>query len=269
MHPEGPRRFIADFRDTALIDYVQRSRDGGYEPEVSALIDALAPRLGTVVDVGANWGYFPALLTTNPGFAGCVHAFEIAPRSIRALAAMVESCDLGRQVICHAIGLSDRECMVRLEEGVHSALTRIAPSATGAEARVIPLDRIEIGAPDLIKLDVEGHEAAVLRGAVERISRGRPLIVLESWYLSNAIGDMLAPLALLRRLGYRLFQLGWRRQSADPMTYSRMPPRQEPASLALVPLALEERALLPIALNLAAIHPDRLSLLDGLAEPWP
>ncbi|HLJ22396.1 MAG TPA: FkbM family methyltransferase [Stellaceae bacterium] len=261
--PEGPRRFTGDFNNTALIQYARRSAQGGYEPAVTALIDAIAPRLRAVCDVGANWGYYVALLATNASFRGRIDAFEIAPRTFRQLAAMVQACGLGDRVTCHAVGLSDRGGTVGLVEGMHSALTRVDPAGVGREARVIRLDDLGGADPDLVKIDVEGHEAAVLRGGAVRLARAKPVVVLESWYLESAVERMLEPLRWLSDLGYGLYRLVWREEVDGLASYRSQVGRAGPAALALLPLPVEERPLIPAALDVVAVHPDRWSLLAG------
>jgi len=263
LHPEGLRRFTGDFNNTALIQYARQSERGGYEPAVTALIDAVAPRLREVYDVGANWGYYAALLATNAAFRGRIDAFEIAPGTFRQLAAMVAACGLGDRVTCHAVGLSDRTGAARITEELHSALTRVVPEGSGRETRVIRIDDLGGADPDLVKLDVEGHEAAVLRGGAVRLARAKPLVVLESWYLETAVGRMLEPLRLLADLGYGLYQLAWREEAESVVAFCRSRSHAGPATLALLPLPLEERALNPTTLNVVALHPDRQSLLTG------
>lgn len=263
LHPEGPRRFTGDFNNTALIQYARESARGGYEPAATALIDAVAPRLRQVYDIGANWGYFVGLLATNPGFRGRVDAFEIAPSTFRPLAAMVADCGLGDRVTCHAVGLSDRTGAARITEEFHSALTRVADAGAGREVRVARLDDLGGADPDLVKIDVEGHEAAVLRGAAVRLARAKPLVVLESWYLETAEDRMLEPLRLLREFGYELYQLAWLHEAEGVASFRRSVGRAGPNTLALLPLPVEERPLIPIALNLVALHPDRRALVTG------
>lgn len=263
LMPDGPRCFMGDFNNTALIQYARQVAHGGYEPAVTALVDALAPRLREVHDIGANWGYYVALLVTNPAFGGRVDAFEIAPGTFRQLAEMVETCGLRDRVICHGIGLSDRAGTVGIAEGLHSALTRVVPLGSGREARVTRLDELGIADPDLVKIDVEGHEAAVLRGGAIRLARAKPIVVLESWYLESEVERMLEPLRWLSDLGYGLYRLAWREEAAGAASFRWSLGRAGPATLALLPLPVEERPLIPTALDVVAVHPDRWSLLTG------
>jgi FkbM family methyltransferase len=263
LHPEGPRRFAGDFHNTALIQYAREAARGGYESTVTALIDAIAPRLRAVYDVGANWGYFVALLSTNPGFHGRIDAFEIAPGIFRQLAAMIENCGLGDRVACHAFGLSDRTGAACIKEGRHSALTQVSTEGGGREVRVTRLDDLGGADPDLLKIDVEGHEAAVLRGGVVRLARAKPLIVLESWHQEDGVERTLEPLRLLRDLGYVFYQLAWWHQADGVASFRRSADRAGSNALALLSLPIEERPLIPTTLNLVALHPERRALLTG------
>ncbi|HKF73779.1 MAG TPA: hypothetical protein VKB68_18640 [Stellaceae bacterium] len=91
----------------------------------------------------------------------------------------------------------------------------------------------------------------------------KPLVVLESWYLEDAVGPMLEPLQALRDLGYGLYRLAWRDDAEGNASFRGNLGGAGPATLALLPLPLEERPLIPIALDLVAVHPDRRALLTG------
>jgi FkbM family methyltransferase len=249
VDPDGAAHaFAADFANTAYIDFFNRAEAGGYEPEVTALLDVLAPRLGVVYDAGANWGYYVAALMTHPRFRGEVHAFEIAPRTRRDLAALVDACGFAGRVRCHPYGLSDAPGTLAVEEGAHSFLTRVSERGRGARMRVETLDALDLPDPDLVKIDVEGHEAAVLRGAKGRLARAKPIVVFESWWRPDAEAAMLAPLALLADLGYRFFRMA-HRIDGDTVT------------LTLAPLRPENRPSILRAADLVAVHTGRFGLL--------
>ncbi len=64
----------------------------------------------------------------------------------------------------------------------------------------------------LIKIDVEGHEAAVLRGAAAVIARHAPSVVFE--YAPELLGEAArAPFGWLAERGYELFGIRWIRRS--------------------------------------------------------
>jgi FkbM family methyltransferase len=92
------------------------------------------------------------------------------------------------------------------------------PYLTGATATVpvVTLDAVCDGAPvALIKIDVEGHEAAVVRGAADTISRHAPSIVFE--YAPELLDDVVAqtPFDWLAERGYELFRV---RCARHPLT---------------------------------------------------
>lgn len=78
----------------------------------------------------------------------------------------------------------------------HDVVTRIVPQVTldafAEERRIVP---------DLVKIDVEGGEIAVLEGARNLLDRARPLVVLESWPGSPARAELFT---LLGAHGYDL-----------------------------------------------------------------
>jgi FkbM family methyltransferase len=166
-----------------------------------------------VVDVGANVGvYALPWAAANPGVT--VHAFEPNPTVHARLARNVALNRLGARVRLHSEALSDRagtatlygsDDMSSLNQGVN----------TGRQAAPIdvPLVRLddalgEEGAPvSLVKIDVQGHELEVLRGAEALISRHRPALILEHeddlYRSASEAGQRKNDLAaLLSHLGY-------------------------------------------------------------------
>ena len=59
---------------------------GLYEPPVTRVVQHHIPSGGTVVDLGANWGYFSLLAAAAVGPGGTVLALEPDPRQFEALA---------------------------------------------------------------------------------------------------------------------------------------------------------------------------------------
>jgi FkbM family methyltransferase len=255
MRLENGARFPVDCADTAFLDFAARlARDGAVEPEVTALLTHLAPRLRVVYDIGANWGYYPLLLGTDRRFEGEIHAFEIAPRTAEGLRRLVRSAGLGARVRVHGYGLSQRDGEVRLTRQMHSYLARIVEDGYRGRSELVPvrrLDGLDLPAPDLIKIDVEGHEKEVLAGGLGLLRRERPMIVFESWYDPEDRERMLAPIELLEGEGYALYRPLWRRASAGE------------GRLELEPLAARDRPAIALSLNLFAIDPARASILAG------
>ncbi len=269
LSPGGDRRFRANFGNTGYLPLARRQGVADHQPDVTGLFEVLAGRLGIVYDIGANWGYFPALLMTNPAFGGTIHAFEIAPRTFRDLESMVQQCGFADRVICHPTGLSDRPGQVHIKEGIHSGLTHVIEGGIGGTpVPVDTLDNLDLPLPDLIKVDVEGHEAQVLAGGERLLARAKPLIVMENWRQEGDESRMLAPLWLLRDLGYRIYRFAWQSEAEGRRIFYPRRPVDSPGEsnmLVVIPMEIGARPLIPVKLDVVAVHPDRKSaMLDGI-----
>jgi FkbM family methyltransferase len=241
-----------DCANTAFLDYAARNqRAEGVEPEVSGLLIGLVERLSVVYDIGANWGYYPLLLGAEPRFRGVIHAFEISPRTTADLRHVIGRAGLAERVTVHGFGLSDRDGELRLSRETHSYLARVVGEThRGAVDRVgvRRLDGLGLPPPDLIKIDVEGHELAVLRGGALMLARDQPLILMESWHEPEHTEAMLAPLQLLAGLGYRWHRLNW-----QPQQGGGRGPGVRHGSIELAPLCVAERPAITATLNLLAV----------------
>lgn len=252
--PGNQQIFRADMANTAYSRVLLAERAGGFEPELAALLRRLADRLGTVFDIGANCGFFTARLLTTPGYRGHVHAFELVPSTFDALARMRDDCGFTDRLTCHPFGLSDTAAHVGVEVGVHSTLARIADGGT-VRAEVKTLDSLDLPSPDMVKIDVEGHETQVLDGARGTLGKARPLVVFESWYRPRDPGDMRAPFDRLAAHGYDFFAL---RGSRTPDARIR---------LHLDPVTPDGRPEIATQINVLAVPRDRRAMLAELFDP--
>ena len=186
-------------------EFVGRSIDV-YGEWSSGDAEVVAPYLRpgmTVLDLGANLGTFTLFLAEAVGPAGRVHAFEPVAASYRLLDANLALNSLA-QVETHAVavGAASGTATVPeldLERGGNYGASALAPSGPGRRVDLIALDDLALPACDLIKVDVEGGERAVIQGAMETIDRWRPVLLLE-----NEEPSLSPPLIeLLLSLGYR------------------------------------------------------------------
>ena len=173
------------------VDPRHRSRfPSSYEPEVFAFLRSGVGTGDVVLNVGANVGLYALCLGRWVGPSGRVFAFEPGPDACRLLARHVRLNGLADRVEVVASAVSDRvgtaEFFTAGFEGTNR-LDRPNPDAPGAAMLTVPvtsLDRFceDRGIrPDWIVVDVEGHEAAVLRGArgILASRAGRVRIVAE------------------------------------------------------------------------------------------
>lgn len=186
---------------------------GEYGKAEVAFLRALVRPGDVVLDIGANIGALTIPLAQVPG-VGAVHAWEPQPY-VREL--LEENVLLATPpdgpVAIHAEALGEAPGELHVPDLDYTQLGNFGGVALGdTGGTVVPvrtLDSYQFPRVDLLKADVEGHEAKVLRGARETIARCRPLL-----YLENDRPEQEAELlALLDELGY-----DW--EPHDPPLYS-------------------------------------------------
>lgn len=261
----APIQFNA--RNTQFHSIFSPKYAAGYEPETSLLLDACLPNSQVFWDVGSNWGHFSLYACSHPKFKGQVHAFEPMPETFQDLKSVVSQSGLGGQITCHnfALGSENGVSTAALPDGVHSGTAKLGTASKGTEVVVHPADALSLPAPDLIKLDVEGFEAAVLKGAKATIQQSSPMIIMESWL--EAPEKTLTPLQVLEQMGYQLFHPVWlTSESGNEYYNTRRPPPSIPenVSLALIPFLASERLIRSSYMNLFACHQGKLAQLEAV-----
>ncbi len=182
-----------------------------------------------VYDVGANGGFVATHLAQMlAGRAPRIYAFEPVPTTFAKLAQSVER--LGLQQVVHPVraAVVDSPGPVRISYSErNSLLAQVSPGGLNrragdrlAQATGITLDGFSASAgalPQLVKIDVEGSEASVLRGAQGLLSRpDRPAILFE--YNPVTLTECGASARILRELlpGYALHYVDDMRGQAIP-----------------------------------------------------
>ena len=134
----------------------------------------------TVWDVGANVGLYAVASARAAGSTGTVVAFEPIPRNLDFLRRHKDLNRLDNLTVVEA-AVFDRSGALHMQFG--DSPSEFHVSDEGAiEVDAIDLDTWSRasagGVPDIVKIDVEGAEAAVLRGGHDVFSRHRPLVYL-------------------------------------------------------------------------------------------
>jgi FkbM family methyltransferase len=181
-----------DFRD----GWLAATGFHGYDPEVHALYETLLrgprpPRM--VFDVGAHYGLHALRFLVH---GARVLAFEPNPECHR----WFRACCAANGVPCElepvAVGDGAGVALLAFPEG-RTYLGSIVPnvrarwhdaSVRTLRVRQVALDDVvaERGlVPDLVKIDTEGAELAVLRGAVDLLREAHPTLVFESWHAAD------------------------------------------------------------------------------------
>jgi len=152
------------------------------EHELQALRALLSPG-DHFVDCGANVGLWSLVAAGQIGAAGRVTAFEPNPSAYRRLIQNVAaSGPVGRRITAMNVAVAAHAGDVSFEPGAQHNLGHIVADAAAGSIRVpaVTLDEQLADAPvRAIKLDIEGGEAAALRGAARILTVQRPWVWAE------------------------------------------------------------------------------------------
>jgi FkbM family methyltransferase len=164
-----------------------------FEPPMPELFYRLAQQLdGVLVDVGANTGFY-SLVGVAARKSLKVLAFEPDPKVLPILRDNLKINDVHRRVRVFPIALSDSRGQAHLyvptqEHGLVETSSSLESDFKSAHSEVIdvPMSTVDdviaaerIKKVAMIKVDVEGHEAAVLRGARKTVRNHRPILFVE------------------------------------------------------------------------------------------
>ncbi len=131
-------------------------------------------------DIGANVGYYSLLASRLVGHAGRVIAFEPLPRNLTFLKRHLRMNGV-RNTKLWEVAVSDVDGTMNFAEGANPSIGKLAENGS-LQVRTVALDSLWreglLPTPRVIKIDVEGAEAAVLRGAAQLLSDARPVIQL-------------------------------------------------------------------------------------------
>ena len=193
------RQALRSLCPQALLNWREARFYGRYGEVELHLVEFLCPRDKDAIDVGANDGSYVHYLRRH---ARKVIAFEPMPSLADALRAKFR-----HDVEIRSIALSDRAGTVELHMPVVDGVTvtgcsTVSPTASATypdhraiEVPMATLDSSYEGDVGFIKIDVEGHEQAVLDGARQTVRRCRPRMLVE-------IDERLSPGGVARAKAY-------------------------------------------------------------------
>jgi FkbM family methyltransferase len=164
-------------------------------------------------DIGAHYGIFSLAAVHAGGKAVAVEPSPVAAHMISIQAAM-NACAESIQVVRAAVS-SEVGSVGLLSSGVFSdGYFRVAnnhPMSELIQTPTLTIDELtrQFGPPTHIKIDVEGHESAALRGGRVTLASHSPLLFLEihNVMVTSEGGNPDATLDELARIGYKTFGL--------------------------------------------------------------
>ena len=152
-------------------------------------------------DIGANVGFYTVLASRLVGPRGFIYAFEPLPTNVGYLTRHVELNRLSN-VRLFSVALSDKKGHATFDPGPHRSMGKLAAdgSLTVETETVDALVASEkLRPPSCMKIDVEGAEVDVLRGALKTLESAKPMVLVatHSPEIHRCVIDM------LREHGYR------------------------------------------------------------------
>ncbi|WP_186781575.1 MULTISPECIES: FkbM family methyltransferase [unclassified Streptomyces] len=220
-------------------DVIQRYQYlfGEWEPNLSAFLrDRLRPG-DTFIDVGAHRGAFSLLASHAVGHHGCVVAIEPSPQFHDDLtAAATTNHRTNIRAVRSAASDTHGTLPLYLEDPAnlgHTTVVQPRHVHTSVGVPTAPLtdlvSRSELATTRIIKVDVEGAEAAAIRGLLPALTRLRDdaeLVVEVTPRLLAKQGESAAEIIdTLREHGFHTYTLT---NDYDPATYPRTMRRPEP-----------------------------------------
>jgi FkbM family methyltransferase len=206
-----------------VIDYAMYT-SGSREPDTSHALKVLCKHGHVVLDIGANVGSHALPMASYVGEEGKVYAFEPVPWAMNRMKRNLELNNFNNLVL-EPIALSDVNEEVEMK--FRASFKIGSKSGVGAEGKIddgwwdeceqvkVHMETLDsyvanhqISRINLIKLDVDGFEGKVLRGALETLKRFHPIIIMEvapAW--TEMRGDNMKDiLRNIEQSGYKFYQ---------------------------------------------------------------
>jgi len=173
-------------------------RNGMVEKEETDLVLSIFKKLPadfTLYDIGANTGYY-SILSGSLFPKSTIHAFEPVEEHITNLKDNVALNGTQNNVTIHSCALGEENKTEKIYlAGSGSTLQKGFGETDTAATRTIEVKNLDslmaaeqMSAPHFIKIDVEGHELAVLKGAKNIIASAKPILFVEVAYSMRNLG---------------------------------------------------------------------------------
>lgn len=154
---------------------------GVHEPTTTKVFNKILKAGDSVIDVGANIGYFTLLASKIVGWRGMVYAFEPSADNVRELYKNLE-LNKAENVRVYRLAIGDTNGNITLytssKESARHSLIRTNEHDGNETVQIIPLDKLMIDKVRLLKSDTEGNELAVLKGAKDTILRNKNIVLI-------------------------------------------------------------------------------------------
>jgi FkbM family methyltransferase len=159
-------------QDDLISEMVDKSYQQNHRNKILEYLQSINQPLRNCIDVGSHIGIWSYDFVNVFEW---VHAFEIVKEMRECYVKNIDK----KNYTLYPFGLGSEEKKVFVNyEPQHSKNTQIDPKGT-YQAEIRPLDSLNLKEIDYIKMDVEGYELEVLKGATDLLSHQSPVVHLE------------------------------------------------------------------------------------------
>lgn len=235
-------KMYVDSRDVSISPHL--ILDGVWEEWTEAVLRRLLRQGMSVIEVGANVGYFTLTMARAVGPTGRVIAFECDSELAQTARDNIEINGLQRTATIVERAVGDRDgtaAFYRADrhrgggstvKGLEQNPMMATDQRTALEVPMTTLDAFiaqEKIQPDLIKLDAEGAEPAILRASPTLLGSRRPLtLVMEFFprFVREAGDDPTSLLQLMAERGFGLEAINEKHRRSEPISIAALLARE-------------------------------------------
>lgn len=181
----------------------------------------------SVYDLGAHQGFLAMLASRLINGEGKVYAFEPLPSNFNRMEENIQRNAI-KNCVLYNVAVSDSSKLVKFsssQEDVSNTYIKSSPafqSKSFVEVKAVSLDELleknELTPPDFIKIDVEGAELDVLKGAAKILKVHSPILYLETHNVHNPGIDQ-ACINFLTSLNYKVSEILHQEQNSRICSY--------------------------------------------------
>jgi len=166
---------------------VIKSVKGGriWEKKLVSIYSNIIKEGDTVVDCGAYIGSHSAIFSKLVGQSGKTIIIEPQPKIVECLKKTIERNQFNNiTLIPKCVGCSEDKVIFSTTLNGRASMTHLRPrlhNKVDMSLDVFSIDSLNLSRCNFIKIDVEGSEFMVLKGAVATIAKFRPTMIFETW----------------------------------------------------------------------------------------
>lgn len=151
-----------------------------WEPHLHRYFRRYIRKGSTALDIGAHIGSHTLVMAKLVGPKGQVHAWE---PQLKIYQELLVNLDLNKatQAYAHFAALGDTHLRIAMSPPGKGNEGGTAMGSGGNRVELLPLDFYKLKNVSFIKIDVEGAEFSVLKGAAQTIKANNPVILFEAW----------------------------------------------------------------------------------------